>query len=319
MEKKLVSVIVPVYNVENYLKKCINSIINQTYKNLEIILVDDGSTDKSGKICDEYKLKDKRIKVIHKDNGGLSDARNFGLDVATGEYITFVDSDDFINSKMIEDFYNAIIKFNCDIVFGKTKNYSNYEQREESLKRCIDSAILKTKEECLKNININIYNTAYPKLYKSFIFKNLRFPKGINYEDSYIAPYVYELINNVVILPYNYYYRYIRENSIVHSKFSKKDYDLLIVGEERIRFYKERNNIDNIILAYKFFMSNVINLYIKAYKANAPKEEKNDMLDRYKTVYNISKSLFNIKDKLKYKSFICFPDLIAKVYVLRGV
>ena len=108
----LVSIIVPVYNVEKYLERCIDSLVNQTLKDIEIILVDDGSTDDSGNICDKYAKKDKRIKVIHKENGGLSDARNIGLSIANGRYLQFVDSDDFIHKQMIEILYNTIINNN---------------------------------------------------------------------------------------------------------------------------------------------------------------------------------------------------------------
>ena len=111
MENQLISIIVPIYNVEKYLKQCIESIISQTYRNIEIILVDDGSPDNCGKICDEYSQKDKRIIVLHKENGGLSDARNKGIDIAKGDYLTFVDSDDFVNIDYIEKLYNSI-KFN---------------------------------------------------------------------------------------------------------------------------------------------------------------------------------------------------------------
>ncbi len=111
----LISIIVPVYKVEMYIKKCINSIINQTYKNIEIILVDDGSPDNCGKICDDYSKTDKRIIVVHKDNGGLSDARNRGLIAASGQFITFVDSDDYIELNYIETHYNNLINNNADI------------------------------------------------------------------------------------------------------------------------------------------------------------------------------------------------------------
>ncbi len=113
--EELISIIVPVYNVEQYLEKCVKSIIRQTYKNIEIILIDDGATDSSGKICDKLKLKDNRIKVIHKENGGLSDARNAGLKVAKGEYIGFVDSDDYIKEDMFETLYNLNKKYNSEI------------------------------------------------------------------------------------------------------------------------------------------------------------------------------------------------------------
>ena len=115
MEKDLISVIIPVYNIEIYIKRCVNSIINQTYKNLEIILVDDGSTDNSGKICDDYEKKDARIKVIHKENGGLSDARNCGIEKSNGKYITTVDGDDFVTEKYVETLYNLIIENSADI------------------------------------------------------------------------------------------------------------------------------------------------------------------------------------------------------------
>ena len=111
----VISVIVPVYKVEKFLDRCINSIIQQTFTNLEIILVDDGSPDRSGEICDEWKMKDKRIRVIHKENGGLSDARNKGLDVATGDYVAFIDSDDWIDPDMFQLLYDATQKYQADI------------------------------------------------------------------------------------------------------------------------------------------------------------------------------------------------------------
>ncbi|MBR1540013.1 MAG: glycosyltransferase [Clostridia bacterium] len=128
MEEELISIIVPVYKVEKYLDKCINSIVSQTYKNLEVILVDDGSPDSCGKMCDEWTQKDTRIKVIHKENGGLSDARNFGLDCAKGKYIQFVDSDDYIEKDMIEFLYKNLKENNADISIC-----SNYMVDEENV------------------------------------------------------------------------------------------------------------------------------------------------------------------------------------------
>ena len=148
-KQDLISIVVPIYNVEKYLEKCINSIIIQTYKNIEIILVNDGSTDSSGKICDIYLKKDKRIKVIHKKNGGLSDARNVGIENAKGKYIAFIDSDDFIDSDFIEILYNLIIEYNadvscckCNVIYKKNKKqqveekiniFTNYEAINEML------------------------------------------------------------------------------------------------------------------------------------------------------------------------------------------
>ena len=118
-KQDLISVIVPVYNVENYLKRCLDSIINQTYQNIEIILIDDGSTDNSGNLCEDYKKIDNRIKVVHKTNGGLSDARNTGIKKAKGKYITFVDSDDYVEYDYVEYLYNLIKKYDTNISFCK--------------------------------------------------------------------------------------------------------------------------------------------------------------------------------------------------------
>ena len=117
----LISVVVPIYNVENYIKKCVDSILSQTYKNLEIILVDDGSPDNCPQICDEYAQKDNRIKVIHKENGGLSDARNAGIDISKGKFITFIDSDDYIEKDYVEVLYNSIKENASDMAIGSHK------------------------------------------------------------------------------------------------------------------------------------------------------------------------------------------------------
>lgn len=318
MKQGLISIIIPIYNVEKYLKKCVDSVINQTYKNIEIILVDDGSTDSSSKICDEYKLKDKRIKVIHKENGGLSDARNFGLNIAKGNYISFVDSDDFINSKMIEDLYKVITNVDCDIVFGNVKDYYDYEVLEDKIEFKMEDIKLKNTEECLKNINVRIYNIAYPKLFKASLFKTLRFPKGLNYEDSYITPYIYDMVKNVALLPYNYYYRLIREDSIVHKKFSEKDYDLIKVGEARVEYYKNASK-ELVVLSYQFLMSNIINLYKKAYQAQIEKSIKNKILEKYKITYNTIKKQLNFKDKIKYSSFSFFSVFIVKLLLRKDI
>ena len=127
MMNKLVSIIIPVYNVEKYLAECIESVLKQTYQNIEILLIDDGSPDNSGKICDEYEEKDSRVRVIHKENGGVSSARNVGLEQANGEYITFIDSDDFVSESYIEELYIALENGNSDLAFCKYNHYNGLE------------------------------------------------------------------------------------------------------------------------------------------------------------------------------------------------
>ena len=166
---KLISVIVPVYNVEKYLEKCVSSIVNQTYKNLEIMLVDDGSTDSSGKMCDEFAKKDDRIKVIHKPNGGLSDARNSALKIAKGDYIGFVDSDDYIADDMFETLCDLMEDNNSDISI-----VSFYEIYNNKLIGVRDSKELEnmTKLEAMKELLIDskIQSYAWNKLFKRELF-----------------------------------------------------------------------------------------------------------------------------------------------------
>ncbi len=235
----LITIVVPIYNVEKYLRKCIDSIIQQTYKNLEIILIDDGSTDDSGKICDEYKNQ-QRIKVIHKQNGGLSDARNIGIDNANGKYITFVDSDDFITKDSIEVLYKNIIKGEKEISIGQVSTFSN----ENNIKdyNCNEKINIYNKKDSIEQL---LYNTKYTsstagKLFCTHLFKNIRFPYGKKYEDLAI---LYKLIyesNGVVVsnkVVYNYYTA--RQDSIMNENFNSTRMDALYFTEEILEFIQK--------------------------------------------------------------------------------
>ena len=183
----LISIIVPVYNVEQYLSRCVDSLVNQTYHNIEIILVDDGSPDRSGEICDEYAKKDKRVKVIHQSNGGLSDARNTALDIAKGDYLMFVDSDDWIEKKTCEILNRLASDYKADtVIFGL--NFVFDSGKVIRSKRGM--AGLTDKNMCMKYLIHNvarggIFNYACNKMFSSHLFEGLRFPEGINSEDYY--------------------------------------------------------------------------------------------------------------------------------------
>lgn len=226
MNKPIVSVIIPVYNVEQYLKQCLDSVINQTYKNLEIILVDDGSTDNSGKICDEYALKDTRIKVIHKDNGGLSDARNTGLKIATGEYITFIDSDDDIELDMVEYLYSVLIKFNCKMSVC-THNVIKNNRTKKSFNLKEDFKL--SSFDCIKKMlyHDGTDTSAWAKLYKKDLFENIMYPKGKLFEDIATTYKLFIKSDEIAsghLAKYNYK---IRSNSIVRKSFTKAKLDLI--------------------------------------------------------------------------------------------
>lgn len=238
--KDLITIVVPIYKVEKYLEKCINSILEQTYKNIEIIFVDDGSPDNCGKICDEYAKKDSRIKVIHKENGGLSDARNAGIEIATGKYITFVDSDDYITNDYIEYLYNLIKKYNvklsiCEVktIWKNTKITENRELKSELL----DSKAV--FENLLFHKGIEI--AAYAKLYLTELWKEYRFPKGKAYEDTAI---IYKLIEKAEKIAYGNkqcYYYVARLGSISKQKgFNKNEEDYIQNTEEMLNYIREK-------------------------------------------------------------------------------
>ena len=234
MKKPLISIVIPAYNVEQYLKRCIESILNQTYDNLEIILIDDGSPDNCGIIMEQYAKKDKRIGVYHKKNGGLSDARNFGIHRVTGEYITFIDSDDWVSPYYISNLYKAIKKDDSDISaswFTEIyKENSKEVKGEEYLKnyKCLSR---KTALEKMLYQD-GIETSAWGKLYKMDIFQDLRYPVGKLYED---IPVTYEILKRskkiAVIGNVDYFY-FQRTDSIQNVKFNKRKLDSLKhVGE----------------------------------------------------------------------------------------
>ena len=226
MEDK-VSVIVPIYKVERYLPKCIDSIINQTYKNLEIILVDDGSPDNCPSICYRYAKIDQRIKVIHKENGGLSDARNAGLRISTGEFLSFIDSDDWINPTMYEVLVKNALQYNAQISVGGVNVLLEEGQSYISLKSTFDESI---QIECLNKIDsMKRFFTdnwsAWDKIYKRDVHIGVAFPKGIINEDEAVALQVLNNCNTVVYTNEALYNYIKRPNSITSSAFSGRKLD----------------------------------------------------------------------------------------------
>lgn len=228
-----ISVVVPVYKVEKTLRKCVDSILKQTYKNIEVILVNDGSPDQCGAICDEYLKKDDRVKVIHKSNGGLSDARNVGIKIATGKYIGFVDSDDYITEDMYESLYNNIQLYNADIAICGVYNMS-LNLIEDTIKE----EILFSKREALEELfkNQRIQSFAWNKLYKIELFNDISYPFGKRYEDIFTT---YRLFYKSEKIIYSSKKKYVYNNnpeSITSQSFSLKDLDLLEAGKELMEF-----------------------------------------------------------------------------------
>lgn len=231
-----VSVIVPIFNVDKYLDECVNSIINQSYSKLEIILVDDGSSDTSGQKCDTYKAVDNRIKVIHKKNGGLSDARNAGIEIATGEYISFIDSDDYVSEIFIESLVNKANNTDCKVcALMWQKEFWDGEQNKVNLETNLKKIVYE-KKNAKDALELMLYQQiptgAQFKLYHRSIFENIRFPYGYYYEDVATTYKTFEETSSVIIVTGDLYAYRKRNTSIIRQPFSEKKLSALKIYEE---------------------------------------------------------------------------------------
>ncbi len=286
---ELISIIVPVYNVEQYISKCIDSIINQTYKNIEIILVDDGSSDRSGCICDEYKEKDNRIIVIHKENGGMSDARNVGLKVASGKYIGFVDSDDYIEYDMFEKLYNNIIQYNANIsMCSFIHEFPSGEKKEGKI---FDKQItILTPMEALKNLIVekNLSNHLWNKLYERKLFEDIIFPFGKKMEDVSTLYKLFEKANTLVY-DNSIEYHYIQRGNSIMGKI-----DLKLINDTEESVFEKNSYLKNKYPDLEDYI-NIEN--IKTYKLlhyYAKIGNYNSLIesDKYEEFYKIYKELY---------------------------
>ncbi len=237
---ELVTIVVPIYNVEKYLANCIESLLCQTYKNLEILLIDDGSTDNSGTIADSYGKKDARITVYHKINGGLSDARNYGIDRTHGKFITFVDSDDYVSPFLVEVLYFNLMKYGADVSgcgYRRTHNlYMNY-------RRDLSAKIMNWNSEvALKKMlrqEDGFTTSAWALLYKISCFNDVRYPKGAYFEDLGTTYLILHNAKKIVRTSECLYYYYIREGSISNNQFNKKYMDQYKFAEELNTFVRK--------------------------------------------------------------------------------
>lgn len=246
-----ISIIVPVYKVEQYLHKCVGSILAQTFINFELILVDDGSPDNCGKICDEYAERDSRIKVIHKENGGLASARNAGLNIAQGDYVGFVDSDDWIESDMYELLYKMCVENNCDIASCTSKIYYN----DKTVITGTHPLIIHNKNEAMKAmLEGELYDeVVWTKLFKRSLMQNIEFPVGMTYEDT---AFTYKVIHNsekVCCIGEPKYHYIKRDNSMMDKAVKNIKIDAVLIYDEMYKFinqhYQELNGLVTLKLA----------------------------------------------------------------------
>lgn len=249
MRETQVSIIIPVYNVEPYLRQCLDSVLGQTFKNFEVLLVNDGSSDSSGDICREYVEKDSRFHYFEKENGGLSDARNYGIERAQGEYLTFIDSDDFVNEKHLENLFLASRLTNADITIGGFSRFENgtfwlYQDYFSS-----DSLVSFTSTQAIQHLDSMFdvpflnFSTAWGKLFKRELFSELRFPYGKYAEDQFIIWKLYLKASSIYTFNVDSYVYRINKNGM-SSVFSLKHLDYIEALEERIKSTKDLEGID---------------------------------------------------------------------------
>jgi len=250
----LVSVIIPVYNVEKYLEKCMNSVLEQTYTNLEIILIDDGSTDQSGIMCDIYAERDARVKVIHKQNGGLSEARNWGLDNMTGEFLVFVDSDDYIHKDFVARLLDYIIEKKCDVVAGGyIKTITEINDTIENID-CSGDKVVGAREAVLKLLyRKGVPGYAWGKMYCSNLFKEIRFPVGKLFEDGITTYKVLKKTTQIGIVDYPVYYYRQRLDSIVNVEYKPSRMDAVYHAMQILEDVEDDTEYKRAAEAYVFF------------------------------------------------------------------
>ena len=296
---KKISIIVPIYNAKKYIERTVNCLINQTYHNLEIILVDDGSTDGSSILCDKYKKKDSRIKVIHQKNSGVSGARNVGLKYATGEYIGFVDSDDYISLNMYEELYNNLISTNSDI---SVCSYLTFKDKLPNFNNEINIKIF-DRIDALKDIISDgvITNFLWNKLFKKEVFKNISFPEGKIYEDLYVMP---RLIDNASIICFDskrMYGYYQRSDSYVNSYSLEKNKNYLEFCDNCYEYLSKYNEIKEVRESYRCFY--IYTAFLQASKSKCLNVINDEIMIENLTIFRNNFKLskyMSIKRKLLY-------------------
>lgn len=310
---ELISVIVPVYNAEKYIKKCIESIISQTYQNMELILINDGSKDLSLQICEEFAKKDQRIKVYDRANGGASAARNTGLTKARGDYIVFVDSDDFVTSKYLENLYLAAKIGNYDIVQCDFEEVNNTKL---SINNVIFDKMHVQEISKKQALNDRVYKvTIWGKIYSSFLFDDFKFREGEIYEDDASYYIFVDKAKKIAILNETLYYYYMSENSVMRN--DKKDKSTAFIGiyEDRIRYFRDRNNQDLLDGSYDRFCLVLMLSLAASYAHGNNCGDRKQLWTLYKKYYHstMQAKTIGIKDKLMFTCFRIAPHLVGRI------
>ena len=320
MTTPLISVIVPVYRVEEYLERCVKSILSQTYKNLEVILVDDGSPDQCPAICDACAEKDARVKVIHQENKGLSGARNAGIDAASGEYLAFVDSDDYVSPHFIEELYQLLQDTGCAIGqcrFSYVKGDGLVEEGDSAF--CIYRGESLMEQLYGPEEKATCFVVAWNKLYRAELFKEtgIRYPEGRIHEDEATTYRLFHEAKKLAFLDRELYGYYTENGGSITSVFSAKRLQWLTAHEERIAFFKKNGYEKLLPAAYRKLCDACITFYFRCTEqvkdAEELKKELRKRLETYRSNGAAWIAALPLKTRMGYELFSMSPGLYAKM------
>ncbi|MDY3826486.1 MAG: glycosyltransferase family 2 protein [Lachnospiraceae bacterium] len=320
MTTPLISVIVPVYRVEEYLERCVKSILSQTYKNLEVILVDDGSPDQCPAICDACAEKDARVKVIHQENKGLSGARNAGIDAASGEYLAFVDSDDYVSPHFIEELYQLLQDTGCAIGqcrFSYVKGDGLVEEGDSAF--CIYRGESLMEQLYGPEEKATCFVVAWNKLYRAELFKEtgIRYPEGRIHEDEATTYRLFHEAKKLAFLDRALYGYYTENGGSITSVFSAKRLQWLTAHEERIAFFKKNGYEKLLPAAYRKLCDACITFYFRCTEqvkdAEELKKELRKRLETYRANGAAWIAALPLKTRMGYELFSMSPGLYAKM------
>lgn len=322
-----ISVIIPVYNSEKYLARCVESVINQTYQDWEMLLIDDGSTDKSGKMCDQYASSDVRIKTVHQKNARIGAARNRGLDMASGDYITFIDSDDFIEPDTYETAIMLAKKYDADLVQWDCEYFYDNDRNADDMNRpkAEDTVVIADRVQAMRMCvmrergdkrfnNIQMCShCVWTKLGRKEVFDGVRFPVGKEYEDEAILHYLYYNANKTVFTNRRFSHYLLRDNSTVHTMPLKGTVDHVDAYDDRVELVEKMGNLELTKCAYNHYQLSYIQCYTRAMK------EKNtsvcqDMLGRAKKLSHEKAEYLSTLDKMITILFVTVPRLVSFAY-----
>lgn len=320
MTTPLISVIVPVYRVQEYLERCVKSILSQTYKNLEVILVDDGSPDQCPAICDAWAEKDARVKVIHQENKGLSGARNAGIDAASGEYLAFVDSDDYVSPHFIEELYQLLQDTGCAIGqcrFSYVKGDGLVDEGDSAF--CIYRGESLMEQLYGPEEKATCFVVAWNKLYRAELFKEtgIRYPEGRIHEDEATTYRLFHEAKKLAFLDRALYGYYTENGGSITSVFSAKRLQWLTAHEERIAFFKKNGYEKLLPAAYRKLCDACITFYFRCTEqvkdAEELKKELRKRLETYRANGAAWIAALPLKTRMGYELFSMSPGLYAKM------